>query len=90
MKPRAEGGVVDSRLSVYGTQNLKCVDLSICPVSALYKCVAGSLSPNAGQLGHKYILVCTPGRRKGSGPYLRGTRLVNLLLRIPIAERTVH
>lgn len=33
MKPRAEGGVVDSRLSVYGTQNLKCVDLSICPVS---------------------------------------------------------
>jgi hypothetical protein len=33
MKPRAEGGVVDSRLSVFGTQNLKCVDLSICPVS---------------------------------------------------------
>jgi len=31
MKPREEGGVVDSRLNVYGTQNLKCVDLSICP-----------------------------------------------------------
>jgi len=91
MKPRAEGGVVDSRLSVYGTQNLKCVDLSICPVSALYgMCFAGSLSPNAGQLGHKHILVCTLGRREGSRPYLRGTRLVNLLLRIPIAERTVH
>ena len=33
MKPREEGGVVDKRLNVYGTQNLKCVDLSICPVS---------------------------------------------------------
>jgi len=31
MKPRAEGGVVDGRLNVFGTQNLKCVDLSICP-----------------------------------------------------------
>ncbi|KAG6824994.1 hypothetical protein H0H92_005148 [Tricholoma furcatifolium] len=31
MKPREEGGVVDGRLNVYGTQNLKCVDLSICP-----------------------------------------------------------
>ncbi len=33
MKPREQGGVVDKRLSVYGTENLKCVDLSICPVS---------------------------------------------------------
>jgi alcohol oxidase len=31
MKPREEGGVVDERLNVFGTQNLKCVDLSICP-----------------------------------------------------------
>ncbi|CAA7264498.1 unnamed protein product [Cyclocybe aegerita] len=31
MKPREEGGVVDGRLNVFGTQNLKCVDLSICP-----------------------------------------------------------
>jgi alcohol oxidase len=31
MKPRAEGGVVDGRLNVFGTENLKCVDLSICP-----------------------------------------------------------
>jgi len=31
MKPRQEGGVVDGRLNVFGTQNLKCVDLSICP-----------------------------------------------------------
>jgi len=32
MKPKEKGGVVDARLNVYGTQNLKCVDLSICPV----------------------------------------------------------
>jgi len=41
MKPRAEGGVVDKYLNVYGTENLKIagessmfnliVDLSICP-----------------------------------------------------------
>jgi len=31
MKPREEGGVVDARLNVFGTENLKCVDLSICP-----------------------------------------------------------
>ncbi|KAI0773556.1 alcohol oxidase [Fomes fomentarius] len=31
MKPREQGGVLDKRLNVYGTQNLKCVDLSICP-----------------------------------------------------------
>ena len=36
MKPREQGGVVDKRLNVYGTQNLKCVDLSICPVSITY------------------------------------------------------
>ncbi|KAI0053899.1 GMC oxidoreductase [Auriscalpium vulgare] len=31
MKPREEGGVVDGRLNVFGTENLKVVDLSICP-----------------------------------------------------------
>ncbi|CAL1701917.1 unnamed protein product [Somion occarium] len=31
MKPREQGGVLDERLNVYGTQNLKVVDLSICP-----------------------------------------------------------
>lgn len=31
MKPREQGGVVDKRLNVHGTENLKCVDLSICP-----------------------------------------------------------
>ncbi|KAF5386490.1 hypothetical protein D9757_005890 [Collybiopsis confluens] len=31
MKPRADGGVVDSRLNVYGVQNLKVADMSIAP-----------------------------------------------------------
>ncbi|KAF9439664.1 GMC oxidoreductase [Macrolepiota fuliginosa MF-IS2] len=31
MKPREQGSVVNAYLNVYSTQNLKCVDLSICP-----------------------------------------------------------
>ncbi|KAI0301548.1 alcohol oxidase-like protein [Multifurca ochricompacta] len=31
MKPREQGGVVDFRLNVYGVQNLKVADMSICP-----------------------------------------------------------
>ncbi|TBU37889.1 alcohol oxidase-like protein [Dichomitus squalens] len=31
MKPRDQFGVVDSRLNVYGVQNLKVADMSICP-----------------------------------------------------------
>ncbi|KAJ7650005.1 glucose-methanol-choline oxidoreductase [Roridomyces roridus] len=33
MKPRAEGGVVDSKLNVYGVKNLKVTDMSIAPMS---------------------------------------------------------
>ncbi|PWW75220.1 GMC oxidoreductase [Tuber magnatum] len=31
MKPREQGGVVDSKLNVYGVERLKLADLSICP-----------------------------------------------------------
>ncbi|EIM87865.1 alcohol oxidase-like protein [Stereum hirsutum FP-91666 SS1] len=33
MKPRAKGGVVDSKLNVYGVQGLKVCDMSICPAN---------------------------------------------------------
>src|SRR5205807_7143863 len=31
MKPREQGGVVDSKLNVYGVEGLKLADISICP-----------------------------------------------------------
>jgi alcohol oxidase len=31
MKPREQGGVVDSLLNVYGTEGLKVADMSIAP-----------------------------------------------------------
>ena len=48
MKPRDQGGVVDSRLNVYGVQHLKVADMSICPAnvatvrSSTFSCTLGT------------------------------------------------
>ncbi|KAI0761982.1 alcohol oxidase-like protein [Trametes elegans] len=48
MKRREEGGVVDSRLNVYGVEGLKVADLSICPGN-----VAGNTYSTAVVVGEK-------------------------------------
>lgn len=52
MKPRAQGGVVDSNLNVYGTQNLKVADLSICPSN-----VGANTAATAGLIGEKAAVI---------------------------------
>ncbi|KAE9398123.1 alcohol oxidase [Gymnopus androsaceus JB14] len=52
MKPRAAGGVVDSRLNVYGVYNLKVADLSICPAN-----VAANTYNTALLVGEKAFLI---------------------------------
>ena len=52
MKPRAEGGVVDSDLNVYGTQNLKVADLSISPSN-----VGANTAATAGLIGEKAAVI---------------------------------
>ncbi|KAI3619410.1 alcohol oxidase-like protein [Moniliophthora roreri] len=48
MKPRDQGGVVDSRLNVYGVTNLKVADISICPAN-----VAANTYSTALTIGEK-------------------------------------
>ncbi|KAM0751714.1 alcohol oxidase [Meredithblackwellia eburnea MCA 4105] len=52
MLPRADGGVVSSKLIVYGTSNLRVVDLSIVPlhVSAHVQSVAYAIAEKAASL----------------------------------------
>ncbi|KAJ7455243.1 GMC oxidoreductase-domain-containing protein [Mycena galericulata] len=52
MKPRAQGGVVDSRLNVYGVKNLKITDLSIAP-----KNVGSNTYSSALVVGEKAALI---------------------------------
>ncbi|KAI0044619.1 GMC oxidoreductase [Auriscalpium vulgare] len=52
MKPREQGGVVDSRLNVYGFSNLKVVDMSICPGN-----VASNTYSTALVVGEKAALI---------------------------------
>ncbi|KAI0324555.1 alcohol oxidase-like protein [Cubamyces sp. BRFM 1775] len=52
MKRREEGGVVDSRLNVYGVEGLKIVDLSICPGN-----VAANTYSTAVLIGEKAAMI---------------------------------
>jgi alcohol oxidase len=52
MKPREEGGVVDFRLNVYGTQALKVADLSIAPDN-----IGGNVGNTAFAIGEKAALL---------------------------------
>ncbi|KAH9891940.1 alcohol oxidase-like protein [Cubamyces lactineus] len=52
MKKREEGGVVDSRLNVYGVEGLKIVDLSICPGN-----VAANTYSTAVLIGEKAAMI---------------------------------
>ena len=47
MKPRDKGGVVDNRLNVYGVQNLKVADMSICPSNVATVGVRGVFTDSA-------------------------------------------
>ncbi|TFK99381.1 hypothetical protein BDV98DRAFT_595059 [Pterulicium gracile] len=52
MKPRAQGGVVDANLNVYGTKGLKVADLSICPSN-----VGANTASTAGLIGEKAAFI---------------------------------
>ncbi|KAJ3882839.1 hypothetical protein F5051DRAFT_489941 [Lentinula edodes] len=52
MKPREAGGVVDSRLNVYGVENLKIADMSIAPLN-----VGANTNNTALVIGEKAFLL---------------------------------
>ncbi|KAF8905672.1 GMC oxidoreductase-domain-containing protein, partial [Mucidula mucida] len=52
MKPREDGGVVDSHLNVYGVKNLKVTDISICPSN-----VAANTYSTALTIGEKAAVI---------------------------------
>ncbi|TFK97977.1 GMC oxidoreductase-domain-containing protein [Pterulicium gracile] len=52
MKPRANGGVVDPSLNVYGTKNLKVADLSISPSN-----IGANSGATAGLIGEKAAVI---------------------------------
>ena len=52
MKPRAKGGVVDSRLNVYDVQGLRVADLSIGPAN-----VAANTYSTALVIGEKAAII---------------------------------
>ncbi|THH13767.1 hypothetical protein EW146_g6490 [Bondarzewia mesenterica] len=61
MKPRGEGGVVDPKLSVYGTKGLKVADMSICPGN-----VGGNTYSTALVIGENAVIIVSEDLRTKS------------------------
>ncbi len=81
MKPFDQGGVVDSKLNLYGVKKLKVADLSIAPsnvhpVSRPKLCVPSIYL----DLLPEYLLGCHRDWREGRAHHRRGTRRVCLIL----------
>lgn len=80
MKPLDKGGVVDSKLNVYGVKKLKVVDMSIVPSNVNSVSRSNLCIPIYPDLSLEYLLDCHHNWGKGRGHHRRGTRRVCLML----------
>ncbi len=76
MKARDKGGVVDTRLNIYGVQNLKIADMSICPSNVATVSLRSVFVPFLRDDLRTWILehlfYCCHGGRKGGCDHRRG------------------
>lgn len=71
MMPRAKGGVVDPRLRVYGTQNLRVVDASVIPIITRGNTQANVYAIRAGGGSHQGGLVAAGQGESGRHRIIR-------------------